>query len=74
MPFFSMRHSVTFFAWRRHEHGEHKDYRMTRLIMFGVSDSSFVTNMAVRTNAIQNKRTHPRAALTVKKSFYEDNG
>ena len=46
---------------------------MTRLT-FGVSASSFTANMEVRTNTIQNKRTHPRAALTVKKSFYVDDG
>ena len=30
--------------------------------------------MVVRTNAIQNKSTHPRAALEVEKSFYVDVG
>ena len=61
------------FIWRRHEHGELKDYRKTRL-MFVVSASSFTANMEVRTNAIQNQRTHPRAALAVEKSFYVDDG
>ena len=59
------------FVWRRHEHGKLEDYQMTRLT-FGVSASSFTANMAVRTNAIKNKLTHPRAALAVEKSFYVD--
>ena len=46
------------FIWRRHEHVELKDYRMTRLT-FGVSASSFVANMMVRMNAMWNERTHP---------------
>ena len=44
------------FVWRRHQHGELKNYRMTKL-KFGVLASSFTTNMAVRMNAIQNGRT-----------------
>ena len=66
-------HDLHRFVWRRHEHSELKDYPMTRLT-FGVSASSFAANMAVRTNAIQNERTHPRAALAVEKSFYVDDG
>ena len=61
------------FVWRRDDHSELKDYRMTRLT-FGVSASSFAANMAVRKNAIQNERTHPRAAFAVQKSFYVDDG
>ena len=61
------------FVWRRHEHGELKDYQMTRL-MFGLSASSFAANMAVKTNTIRNKMTHPKAALAVEKSFYMDDG
>ena len=45
---------------------------MTRLT-FGVSASSFAANMAVRTNAIQNEHSHPRATFAVRKSFYVDN-
>ena len=46
---------------------------MTRL-MFSVWASSFAVNMPVKTNAIQNKETHPQAALAVEKSFYVDDG
>ena len=46
---------------------------MTRL-MFGVSASSFATNMAVKTNAIPNEWSHSRAASAVQKSFYVDDG
>ena len=59
------------FVWRRHQHEELKDYRMTRLT-FGVSASSFAANMAVKANAIQNRETHPRAALVVEEDFYVD--
>ena len=45
---------------------------MTKLT-FGVSASSFAAILTVKTNAIQNKETHPRAALEVEKSFYVDN-
>ena len=78
VPFFSLMcgHSVTAivsFGERRHEHVELKDFRMTRLT-FGVSASSFAVSMAVRTNAVQNNGTHPRAALAVEKSFHVDDG
>ena len=43
-------------------------------LTFGVSASSFAANMAVKTNAIQNKETHPQAAIAVEKSFYSDDG
>ena len=58
------------FVWRKDEHGQFEDYQMTRLT-FGVLASSFATNMAVRTNAIQNEHSHPQAS-SVRKSFYVD--
>ena len=60
-------------VWRRHEHNRLEDYRMTRL-PFGVSASLFAAKMAVKMNAVQNERSHSRAASEVQKSFYVDYG
>ena len=65
--------STFLFRGGMNEHGELKDYRMTRLT-FGVSANSFAVNMTVKTNTIQNQHLHPQAALAVLKSFYMDDG
>ena len=61
------------FLWREDPRQPVKDYRMTRLT-FGVSASSFAANMALKQNAINHSRSHPRAYQAVIKSFYVDDG
>ena len=61
------------FVWRRESSEPLVDYRMTRLT-FGVSASSFVANMAMKRNALENAKTYPQAAREVLESFYVDDG
>ena len=48
------------FVWRDDPKKLLTDYRMTR-ITFGVSSSSFMANMCVKQNAIDNGSQYPRA-------------
>ena len=57
------------FVWRDDPKKLLTDYRMTR-ITFGVSASSFIANMCVKQNAIDNGSQYPRAAKQVETSFY----
>ena len=59
------------FVWRSHPNDPLKDYRMTR-VTFGVSASSFATNMAVKQNTIEYSHEFPLAAEVVHESFYVD--
>ena len=62
------------FAWRDNPTELLKEYRMTRLI-FRVSASSFVANMAVKCNAVVELRNeYPQAAKAIIASFYVDDG
>jgi hypothetical protein len=61
------------FLWRDSPSDQLKDYRMRR-VTFGVSASSFVANMCVRQNALDNIQQFPLAAKAVKESFYVDDG
>ena len=60
------------FVWRGSPDDPLLDYQMTK-VTFGVSASSFTTNMAVKQNALDFAMEHPQAAEVVKKSFYVDN-
>jgi len=59
------------FIWRSNPRDCLVDCRMTR-VTFGVSASSFATNMAVKQNAIDYSLEYPEAAEIVHKSFYVD--
>ena len=59
------------FVWRSDPSDHLKDYRMTR-VTFGVSASSFVANMSVKHNALDNALEFPKAANAVETSFYVD--
>ena len=59
------------FVWRSDPRDHLKDYRMTR-VTFGVSASSFVANMSVKHNALDNDLEFPKAANAVETSFYVD--
>lgn len=61
------------FVWRSDPADILRDFYMTRL-MFGVSASSFVANMAVKQNAIDLSKEFPLAASAVHTSFYVDYG
>ena len=61
------------FVWRTQPDAILKDYRMTR-VTFGVASSSFVTNMAVKQNAIKHAQEFPLASSAVLESFYVDDG
>ena len=49
------------------------DCQMTRLT-FGVSASSFATNVVMKQNALENVNTHLQAVEAKLNSFYVDNG
>ena len=49
------------------------DYRMT-CVTFGVSASSFISNMAIKQNAYDHNNQYPLAAKVVHESFYVDDG
>ena len=59
------------FVWRGSPDDPLLDYQMTK-VTFGVSASSFATNMAVKQNGLDFAMEHPQAAEVVKKSFYID--
>ena len=59
------------FVWHDDPKKPLTDYRMTH-ITFGVSASSFIANMCVKKNAIDNGSQYPRAAKQVETSFYID--
>ena len=59
------------FVWRGSPNNVLKDYRMTR-VTFGVSASSFITNMCVQQNTIDHGAQYPNAARQVKTSFNVD--
>ena len=61
------------FVWRNSSTDTLRDFRMTR-VTFGVSASSFIANMCVKQNAIDNASEYPLAAQAVKDSFYVDDG
>ena len=61
------------FVWRSSPSDSLKDYRMTR-VTFGVSASSFVSNMCVKQNALDLSLEFPLAARAVEDSFYVDDG
>ena len=61
------------FVWRKESDQPLQDYRMTRLT-FSVLSSSFIANMAVKQNAIDQATKFPLAAQAVHKSFYVDDG
>ena len=61
------------FVWRSSPSDSLKDYRMTR-VTFGVSASSFVSNMCVKQNALDLSMEFPLAARAVEDSFYVDDG
>eukprot|EP00731_Ephydatia_muelleri_P025917 Em0018g17a len=61
------------FVWRNSPTDTLKDFRMTR-VTFGVSASSFIANMCVKQNDIDNASEYPLAAQAVKDSFYIDDG
>ena len=47
------------------------DYRMT-CVTFGISASSFISNMAIKQNAYEHANEYPLAAKVVHESFYMD--
>lgn len=59
------------FVWRNNVKNPLINHCMTR-VTFGVSASSFATNMAVKQNAIDFVREFPTAAKVVDTSFYVD--
>ena len=59
------------FVWRSGPSDTLRDYRMTR-VTFGVSASSFATNMSIKQNAIDFASEFPLAAKAVEESFYVD--
>ena len=59
------------FVWRSSPNEPLKDYRMT-CVTFGVSSSSFVSNMCVKQNASDFAHKYPIAAKVVDESFYVD--
>ena len=52
------------FVWRRTPEEPLQDYRMTR-VTFGVSASSFATNMSLKQNALDFAVDYPQAAKVV---------
>lgn len=61
------------FIWRADPSQLLRDYRMTR-ITFGVSASSYITNMSVKQNTHDLVTANPLAARVVDNSFYVDDG
>ena len=61
------------FVWRRTPEEPLQDYRMTR-VTFGVSASSFATNMSLKQNTLDSAVDYPQAAKVVEDSFYVDDG
>ena len=61
------------FVWRENPKQPLVNYCMTRLT-FGVSASSFATNMAMWQNAIDNKERYPLAAQAVLESLFMGDG
>ena len=59
------------FVWRQSPTEVLKDYRMTRVI-FGVSPSAFLANMALKQNALDNAEEFPVASKAVQECFYVD--
>lgn len=61
------------FMWRKDPSEPLKDYQITR-VTFGVSASSFITNMCVTQNAVDHASKYPLAKKVVDESFYVDDG
>ena len=59
------------FVWRTNPRDGLKDYRMTR-VTFGVSSTSFISNICVKCNANDFIQKYPLAAKIVNESFYVD--
>lgn len=59
------------FVWRTDPDLPLRDYHMTR-VTFGISASSFVSNMALKQNALDHIFQYPQAAKAVENSFYVD--
>ena len=60
------------FVWRSSPSEPLRNYHMTRVI-FGVTASSYASNMAVKQNALDLAHQYPLAAKAVILSFYVDN-
>ena len=61
------------FVWKDSPKEPLVDYRMKRL-KFGVLASSFMVNMAVQQNVLENIEEYPHVSKAVLESFYVDNG
>ena len=61
------------FVWIRNPKDPLLDYHMTR-VTFGVSASSFATNMSVKQNALDFAMDYPLAVDAVNRAFYVDDG
>ena len=61
------------FVWRSCSTDPLRDYRMTR-VTFGVAESSYAANMAVKQNAVDLAHEFPKAANSVNNLFYVDDG
>ena len=66
-------HDYHCFVWRKSPKDAILDYRMTH-VTFGVSASSFISNMAIKQNAYDHANEYPLAAKVVHESFYLDDG